>query len=520
MNGNRADAEDALSQAMLHACEQWPAHAERVSNPKAWLAQLTRNVCHDLHRKRQRSGRLLTRLEGTVQTIWTPASDGESEANEGGLVNDEENGEGKLLQRLPVILQQAFELRVLRQMPYDRIAHRLGISPANVRKRIQLARALLRQHFTVHDRSLNTFRLEGHEPCTRLGSGGLSVTRPPFRAEIVAQTARSQLVSVRLPSGIERDVHLFFEKSPTRQRQKMKTWRAYVRRHPRGWKKRLELADLLYAIGDWQEAVEGYTRVLEMRPWEIGVAQRLGNIWRLAEDWDEARAAYERGLATARKAASRRHLRGLLAACSQDFQGANAELQAAARLEPKNAAHWHVLAETCFQAGDFEAALAAIEQALTRHADDLVALSLGHLVLLAAGRTEEAWQKIDRVLQLAPQDAWALKRVAERRCQAGLVRDAEGKQTKQMIQRGLQQAPHAAGPHESSAIYFISRGHWRRGLAVLRNFVHHHAGSVDGWQQLARWLAKHGQTKAAAEALKVVHRLHPNQLSPVKPPSQ
>lgn len=514
MNGNRADAEDALSQAMLHACEQWPAYAQQVSNPKAWLAQLARNVCTDLHRKRQRSNRLLTRLQGIIETTWTPSSGIESEANEDGLVHDEKNGEGEILQRLPVALRQAFELRILRQMPYDRIAHRLGVSPVNVRKRIQLARALLRQHLNADDRLPETFRLRGHELWPRVGGEAFSAnSRPSRRAEIVAQTARSQLVSVRFPSGIERDIHLFFEKPPTRQRQKMKTWRAYVRRHPRGWKKRLELADLLYASGDWQEAVEGYSRVLQMRPWEIRVAQRLGNIWRLAEDWDEARAVYERALAAARQAASQRHLRGLLAACSGDFQRANGELQTAARLEPNNVAHWHALAETCFQAGDFEAARTAVERALGRNPDDLVALSLDHLVLLAAGRTEEAWQKLDRVLQLAPRDAWALKRMAEHRCQAGLVREAEGKQTKKMIQRGLRQAPHAAGSHESLAIYFISRGCWRRGLAVLRNFSNNHVDSADGWQQLARWLTRHGQTKAAAEALKAAHRLQPNQLS-------
>ncbi|MCV3216440.1 RNA polymerase sigma factor [Plectonema radiosum NIES-515] len=54
MNGNRIDAEDALSDAMLKAWEKVQKYVGEIANFKAWLIRVTHNLCIDIHRERDR----------------------------------------------------------------------------------------------------------------------------------------------------------------------------------------------------------------------------------------------------------------------------------------------------------------------------------------------------------------------------------------------------------------------------------------------------------------------------------
>ena len=47
---------------------------------------------------------------------------------------------------------------------------------------------------------------------------------------------------------------------------------------PKDGKKRLELADFLYEMGNWQQAVAEYRQVIERQPQLIGVLLQLGKI--------------------------------------------------------------------------------------------------------------------------------------------------------------------------------------------------------------------------------------------------
>lgn len=49
MNGNRTEAEDALSRAKLKAWEKMQKLAQKIVNLKAWLTRLTHNFCIDIH---------------------------------------------------------------------------------------------------------------------------------------------------------------------------------------------------------------------------------------------------------------------------------------------------------------------------------------------------------------------------------------------------------------------------------------------------------------------------------------
>ena len=79
MNFNAMDAEDVLSQAMLKAWEKMQKYAGKIDNLKAWLMQLTRNLCIDFIRQRSRGPAVVDSLEwvgktdiGTASAVETP----------------------------------------------------------------------------------------------------------------------------------------------------------------------------------------------------------------------------------------------------------------------------------------------------------------------------------------------------------------------------------------------------------------------------------------------------------------
>ena len=150
MGGVREDAEDALSRAMLRALDKLQHIGPRIENIRAWLTRLTVNLCADVHRERKRRTRRLEHIDDVLPSL------GE------GLPADIDSPEDALLIRetyvcvcdavndLPDRLREPFALRFFQEMAYIDIAERLILTNQNVRKRIQQARAILKQR--LHDR--------------------------------------------------------------------------------------------------------------------------------------------------------------------------------------------------------------------------------------------------------------------------------------------------------------------------------------------------------------------------------
>ena len=145
MGGNQTDAEDALSQAMLKAWEKVQKYAGEITNFKAWLTTLTRNLCVDIHRERSRGANRVEDIEGYASF------------EEQGLVRSEdtpesamETGEKRVVIRraidnLPSRLRETFILHFYEELSHQEIVEQQGISYQNVCKRISQARKILRQ---------------------------------------------------------------------------------------------------------------------------------------------------------------------------------------------------------------------------------------------------------------------------------------------------------------------------------------------------------------------------------------
>lgn len=153
MSGNMADAEDALSSAMLRASSRYESYADEIVDERAWLSRLVRNSCIDHFRTEKRRQRLLeahasrrARSGGDPGPARPPASatiepSPEQKAIDRSLLSHLVDD----IRRLPEHLRQPLMMRFLQDMSYAEIAETLSLTNAAVRKRIQLARQRLRR---------------------------------------------------------------------------------------------------------------------------------------------------------------------------------------------------------------------------------------------------------------------------------------------------------------------------------------------------------------------------------------
>jgi len=145
MGGNRTDAEDALSRAMLKAWEKVQKIRVEIDNFKSWLSTLTHNLCVDIHREHSRGANRVENIElyassveqGLVRSEHTP--DCAMEADEKRIVIR------CAIDNLPTRLRETFILHFYRELSYQEIAQQQEISYQNVCKRISQARAILRE---------------------------------------------------------------------------------------------------------------------------------------------------------------------------------------------------------------------------------------------------------------------------------------------------------------------------------------------------------------------------------------
>lgn len=139
--GNRADAEDALSNAMLRAAQAYAR--QPVQNPRAWLLRILHNACMDQHR---RNATLAAMEDPPSEAPQTPLAgwEGVAPSPEEELSQAQmERAWREALSALPEPLSDPLRL-YLEGWPDELIALQLNISRELVRKRRQLAKDRLR----------------------------------------------------------------------------------------------------------------------------------------------------------------------------------------------------------------------------------------------------------------------------------------------------------------------------------------------------------------------------------------
>lgn len=277
-SGQQDDAEDALGEAALIALKKMPYELQS-DEARRWLLRLVYSKCMDIHRHRKRTRCVAWDMEhpSLAEEIEAAGPGIESVLLESELIAVVRDR----IQRLPPRLRPIAEMHLLRDMPYSVIGDLLSLTEVNVRKRMQEARPLLREHLRAY--------LEGdvrvQAPRKPDADGGsLVIDKPgPLRPSAWSLEA------------LER----------------------YVQRHPRGWKKRWELALRLREAGSLEKAVFHFRAAASRQPHRLELWSDLGMALLLLGRTKESCEAFETALRLARDEVSRARLRELIARCRE-----------------------------------------------------------------------------------------------------------------------------------------------------------------------------------------------------------
>jgi RNA polymerase sigma factor (sigma-70 family) len=150
MDGNRADAEDALSSASLKAWRGLAAGAHEIANVKAWLLRLLYNLCMDMRKSHHRRNAIQHADNGAGGGAEEALVPVEESAEAAALRREMELGIYRAIESLPPRLRVVSRLNLLYGMPSRDIAVQLNLGPDNVRKRLQQARAILQKQLRAY----------------------------------------------------------------------------------------------------------------------------------------------------------------------------------------------------------------------------------------------------------------------------------------------------------------------------------------------------------------------------------
>lgn len=273
--GRREDADDALGHAALVALEKMPQQLP-PADARRWLLRLVYSKCMDIHRQRRRTACVGRDDDSSPQEEIEAVGPGHESvllASElFAVIRDR-------IQNLPPRLRQVAELHFLREIPYSEIADRLTLTEVNVRKRMQEARSLLRGHLQAY--------LEGD----------VRIQAPQPSPEAAGSPASAEPEPLRISSWT------------------VEALEKYVQRHPRGWKKRWELALRLRETGSLEQAVFHLRQAAVRQSRRMEIWLDLGEALLLLGSREEAREAFEAALSRARDESSRARLQDLIARC-------------------------------------------------------------------------------------------------------------------------------------------------------------------------------------------------------------
>jgi|GEM_PF-3059807 len=520
----RPDAlEDALSTVMTRALLKWDLVAQAGERMPAYVARMAENVC----RSQMRDDRRTPATMPLDEAAYVSQAESVHEIVERRLLLEWAIG---LVNRLPEHLREPFISYRIHGDSYEEIAQNLGITGNAARQRVARAQRMLAAMLERSERSDRSDRPDTSDR-SQPGDGARRGARRskllgPLLDEIAARMADTRVIHVPLRSGGVLEYHAVFEYRVGRCAQRIETLAKYAVRFPRGWRKRVELADLLLAESRVGEAEEQYRETLRRQPRALRATLRLGQLLCLQGRCEEAAQVYLGALTHVASSATRHHLRGLAERAlsggpvaqyaterkPEHYERAAAEFMAAMAEEPRNLAHRHELAATYDAWGKPVEAAAAYDAALAVDPDDTFALARSHNALLVMGRSDLIEARLKRAVEVDPNYLYAAKLLADLRASRGLVRGREGQRTVAMLKRVLAREPETADAWDALNRYHDFRFEFSTGVAIWEAFLARNPGNARAWTFLGTALDRAGEPNRAAEAYARSHELDPSWL--------
>ena len=507
MSGRIDHAEEAFSRAAVLAYEKFSLHADELLDPRKWLIRLTYNVCMDLHRELRRERDKSVPDSEIVDAAPPDRTADSADPERLFLIGELESHVHNSVLALPRRLREVMILLLFEDCSYPEISEWLRISLPAVRKRVQQARSILKTDIESY--------LEGSrgapEPRLSLVSDSPRSGEAPIRGGTLETPCAAAVVQIEREDGVLRDITLLLRHPPSRGRERaLESLEKYVRKHPKGWKKRLSLARLLTQLGRFGEASRHYREVLQRQPQELEPRLELAAALDAIEGSEAAGAACRQGLNDVQGRAFRAHLEGWAHLYERDWNRALRSFAEAVRLRPNDASHWIALSQCESSMGRFDQARESLDSALKAEPNNALSLTLSHDALIRTGRPRRAREQLERAFELDDCNALTLIRAIDVRTRARLVQGPESQKTRRFLRRLKRLAGECADTHFAVARYRLARGEWKRAERVMRDYADSHASNPRGWLRLSQVLSMIGKTRLAREASTRAHDIDPH----------
>jgi tetratricopeptide (TPR) repeat protein len=134
--------------------------------------------------------------------------------------------------------------------------------------------------------------------------------------------------------------------------------------------------------------------------------------------------------------------------------------------------------------------LKTLERALALDANDRVALSDGHDLLVNDGNIDEAAKRAQRLLQLHPSDFLTTWRLVDCLGRMGAAAGDEGRGTKALLRRVGKYHENVFYSRDVLGSYFLARGEERKAAAICRKFLGNYPHCPRAQKSCSRFPAK------------------------------
>jgi RNA polymerase sigma factor (sigma-70 family) len=499
-------SEDDVSDVMMKLFEKLPVHAPKITNLKAWIGRLAKNVCIDNFRKRA-GGREVLGLDEIESDERQETAERYSASHP---TDSEKVNLAPILEKMSRRLKETFVMHFVNCLTYREIAEKAHSTEASIRKRIQRARAVVRKEIEsmglapLHVPGGATNEFAFHTPLN------VDENQAQGKREVVYSPAYLRVAPVTLGPGLVIDLPLVLSEKPYGMSLKIQAARNYVRKHPRGLNRRIRLARLLRDTGKWSEAMEECSSILQKAPGRLEVLLLLGDMLRSAQRQAEAADAYRRAVQAARRPATRCYLTGLAAACERDYTLARYEFERASEMEPSQDAFRFGLLQLQAETARPIEALQSAKKMLADNPKNAGAGTIAFQAAAAAQRPKEAERLAAECLSRDGGNLLALKCLADLRCTGRLVSGDEGKATLGHIRSMMRLAPNMPAVRETLARFQFARGQWKEATEALQVETEAFPDQPLAWLYRARWLFRSGDYEEALAAVMKAYRCRPH----------
>lgn len=498
-SGRRDLAQEGLARAALIAVQKYSLHRPAAASVRAWLFQLARNACMEIHRERRRhSVEPLVETSFALRSVTLPDARPEETTPERSMLLDERRAVlRRAIAELPPRLRVPLELHVLDGMSYLEVARSLGLLDATLRKRMQQARDALRN-------SLEDYQRRGAGPAAVPAPPGGTRRQPRDRersasGESLPEVRSLLALTIEPPQGRPRDLLLWLDHPPAANpKRRLATLYRYIERHPGGWKGRYELALVLRQSGRPAEAAEELRAVVARQPRFLPGWLLLGESLALAGRRVEAEAVWREGAREAVRPAVREHFAGLADAAARRYPAAVEALRRAVAAGGTNL-HRLALATLELALGWPVQAAETLTASLAADPEDDVARSLRLPALLALDRPLEAREEARRLLDRVAVEPRALACLARLRIAARRVRGEEAIETCALLDRLRAAANGRMEARCIEALFHLARGEVETARSVAIEAVRHRPTHPRAWLLLAHVCSLSGDPDGAVQ---------------------